>query len=112
MSRFTTQHEDFRNLQRRLLYLRTGLLFCLLLLSARLWYLQVVKGPYYRELAEQNRVRTVDLKPHRGLIFARNGELLAKNVPSLYHYLPIGALRVRVAIVTVTACNLGNHQPR
>ena len=81
MSKFTTQHEDFRNLQRRLLYLRTGLLLCLLLLSARLWYLQVVQGTYYHELAEQNRVRTVDLKPARGLIFDRHGELLANNVP-------------------------------
>src|SRR5437867_11229146 len=73
MSKFTTQHEDFRNLQRRLLYLRTGLLFCLLLLSARPWYLQVVKGPYYRELAEQNRVRTVDLTPARVLNCERHG---------------------------------------
>ena len=95
MSRFTTQHEDFRNLQRRLLYLRTGLLFCLLLLSARLWYLQVVKGSYYHELAEQNRVRTVDLKPARGLIFDRHGELLANNVPSFNLYLTVEDIRDR-----------------
>ncbi len=95
MSKFTTQHEDFRNLQRRLLYLRTGLLFCLLLLSARLWYLQVVKGTYYHELAEQNRVRTVDLKPARGLIFDRRGELLANNVPSFNLYLTVEDIRDR-----------------
>jgi penicillin-binding protein 2 len=95
MSKFTTQHEDFRNLQRRLLYLRTGLLLCLLLLSARLWYLQVVKGTYYRELAEQNRVRTVDLKPARGLIFDRHGELLANNVPSFNLYLTLEDIRDR-----------------
>jgi len=95
MSKFTTQHEDFRNLQRRLLYLRTGLLFCLLLLSARLWYLQVVKGTYYHELAEQNRVRTVDLKPARGLIFDRHGELLANNVPSFNLYLTVEDIRDR-----------------
>ena len=94
MSKFTTQHEDFRNLQRRLLYLRTGLLFCLLLLSARLWYLQVVKGTYYHELAEQNRVRTVDLKPARGLIFDRRGELLANNVPSFNLYLTVEDIRI------------------
>ncbi len=95
MSKFTTQHEDFRNLQRRLLYLRTGLLLCLLLLSARLWYLQVVKGTYYRELADQNRVRTVDLKPARGLIFDRHGELLANNVPSFNLYLTVEDIRDR-----------------
>src|SRR5207249_1345312 len=80
---------------RNVLNLRTGLLFCLLLLSARLWYLQVVKGPYYRELAEQNRVRTVDLKPARGLIFDRHGELLANNVPSFNLYLTVEDIRDR-----------------
>jgi penicillin-binding protein 2 len=95
MSKFTTQHEDFRNLQRRLLYLRLGLLLGLLLLSSRLWYLQVVKGAYYQDLSEQNRVRTVDLKPVRGLIFDRNGELLANNVPSFNLYLTVEDIRDR-----------------
>src|SRR5438132_8554847 len=95
MSKFTTQHEDFKNLQRRLLYLRLGLLLGLLLLSARLWYLQVVKGTYYRALSEQNRVRTVDLKPARGLIFDRHGELLVNNVPSFNLYLTVEDIRDR-----------------
>ncbi len=93
MSKFTTQHEDFKNLQRRLLYLRMGLLIGLLLLSARLWYLQVVKGTYYRALSEQNRVRTVALKPARGLIFDRHGELLANNIPSFNLYLTVEDIR-------------------
>ncbi len=95
MSKFTTQHEDFKNLQRRLLYLRLGLLLGLLLLSVRLWYLQVVKGDYYRALSEQNRIRTVDLKPARGLIFDRHGELLANNVPSFNLYLTVEDIRDR-----------------
>src|SRR2546426_2702918 len=95
MSKFTAQHEDFRNLQRRLLYLRTGLLLCLLLLSARLWSLQVVQGTYYHELAEQTRFRTVDLKPARGLISDRHGELLANNVPSFNLYLTVEDIRDR-----------------
>ena len=95
MSKFTTQHEDFKNLQRRLLYLRLGLLMGLLLLSVRLWYLQVVKGDYYRALSEQNRIRTVDLKPARGLIFDRHGELLANNVPSFNLYLTVEDIRDR-----------------
>ena len=95
MSKFTTQHEDFKNLQRRLLYLRLGLLMGLLLLSVRLWYLQVVKGTYYRALSEQNRIRTVELKPARGLIFDRHGELLANNVPSFNLYLTMEDIRDR-----------------
>lgn len=95
MNKFTTQHEEIRNLQRRLLYLRLGLLLGLLLLSTRLWYLQVVKGAYYRDLSEQNRVRTLDLKPARGLIFDRRGELLANNVPSFNLYLTLEDIRDR-----------------
>jgi len=95
MSQFTTQHEDFKNLQRRLLYLRLGLLLGLLFLSARLWYLQVVKGAYYLALSEQNRIRTVDLKPTRGLIFDRQGILLANNVPSFNLYLTVEDIRDR-----------------
>ena len=95
MSKFTTQQEDFRNLQRRLLYLRLGLLLGLLLLSSRLWYLQVVKGTYYRDLSEQNRVRTLDLKPARGLILDRHGELLANNMPGFSLYLTVEDIRNR-----------------
>jgi len=107
MKTFTTQHEDFKNLQRRLLYLRLGLLLGLLLLSMRLWYLQVVKGPYYRELSEQNRIRTVDLKPTRGLIFDRHGSLLANNVPSFNLYLTVEDIRDRDGLAAALEDLLG-----
>lgn len=107
MSKFTTQHEDFKNLQRRLLYLRLGLLLGLLLLSARLWYLQVVKGTYYRALSEQNRIRTVDLKPARGLIFDRHGELLANNVPSFNLYLTVEDIRDREGLAAALEYLIG-----
>jgi penicillin-binding protein 2 len=107
MSKFTTQHEDFKNLQRRLLYLRLGLLLGLLFLSVRLWYLQVVKGDYYRALSEQNRIRTVDLKPARGLIFDRHGELLANNVPSFNLYLTVEDIRDREGLAAALEDLLG-----
>ncbi|NJL27331.1 MAG: hypothetical protein HC897_05290 [Thermoanaerobaculia bacterium] len=43
---------------------------------------QVVEGAYYRELAENNRLRKLAIEAPRGLIFDRNGELLVENVPS------------------------------
>ncbi len=107
MSRFTTQHEDFKNLQRRLLYLRLGLLLGLLLLSVRLWYLQVVQGTYYRALSEQNRVRTVELKPARGLIFDRHGELLANNVSSFNLYLTVEDIRDRESLAAALETLIG-----
>lgn len=107
MSQFTTQHEDFKNLQRRLLYLRLGLLVGLLILSARLWYLQVVKGAYYLALSEQNRIRTVDLKPTRGLIFDRRGLLLANNVPSFNLYLTVEDIQDREGMAVALETLLG-----
>jgi penicillin-binding protein 2 len=53
------------------------LLFCLLL--ARFFYLQVIRGEHYTTLAEANRISIMPLVPNRGLIFDRNGEILAQN---------------------------------
>ena len=48
----------------------------------RLWYLQVLGGDYFRNLAENNRIRTVFVPPPRGLIFDRNGKVIVQNRPS------------------------------
>ena len=57
---------------------------CLLLLVVvmRLLYLQVVHHDYYTELSQNNRVKLVPVPPTRGLIYDRNGILLAENLPS------------------------------
>ena len=44
------------------------------------------EGPYYRDLSENNRTRSVISEPARGLIYDRNGVLLANNVPSFSLY--------------------------
>lgn len=57
----------------------------LLLLSAvigRLLYLQVINYRHYATLSEGNRVRIEPVRPTRGLIYDRNGVLLADNVPT------------------------------
>jgi penicillin-binding protein 2 len=64
------QDSDFAELQRRLVVLRVGLLLVVALLALRLWHLQIREGPYYRDLSENNRTRSVILEPARGLIFA------------------------------------------
>ena len=65
----------------RVRLLRWPLLLLFLLLLTRLWYLQVIRGPEYRQLAEKNRIRVVRLKPLRGLILDRHGAVLADNKP-------------------------------
>jgi penicillin-binding protein 2 len=44
--------------------------------------LQIVKHDYYRQLAEQNRVRLEFVRAPRGRIFDRKGRLLADNAPA------------------------------
>jgi penicillin-binding protein 2 len=48
-------------------------------LFSRLWFLQVLAAPEYRELAKENRVRFVKSEPLRGRIVDRNGVVLVEN---------------------------------
>lgn len=54
----------------------------LVLISVGFWFVQLVQGDYYRELAENNRLRKLPIKAPRGLIYDRHGRLLVENVPS------------------------------
>lgn len=60
-------------------YVLMGLL--VILLIARLAYLQVDKNELYTTLSKKNWLDLVPLEPTRGLIFDRNGVLLAENIP-------------------------------
>jgi len=57
-------------------------LAALLTLVGRLIYLQVVNHTHYTTLSENNRVKLQPLPPTRGLIYDRNGVLLADNLTS------------------------------
>lgn len=62
-----------------------AILFCLLmvcLLLARLGDLQLLQHEYFSTRADDNRMRVVAMPPVRGLIYDRNGTLLAQNRPS------------------------------
>jgi len=51
-------------------------------LIVRLTLLQVVRHDYYTGLSEGNRVRTEPIPAARGLIYDRNGEMIAGNQPA------------------------------
>ncbi|ARU87194.1 penicillin-binding protein 2 [Pseudomonas sp. M30-35] len=51
-------------------------------LVSRLYYLQVVQYEYHSTLSENNRVHVQPIPPNRGLIYDRNGEIIADNRPS------------------------------
>ncbi|NTV52265.1 MAG: penicillin-binding protein 2 [Candidatus Firestonebacteria bacterium] len=52
------------------------------LVLLRLIYLQLLQGNTLFELSARNRERLIPIKAQRGLIYDRNGELLAGNVPA------------------------------
>ena len=62
----------------------SGLAVCvlLLILISRMIYLQVLSHDHYTTLSQNNRVSIVSIPPPRGLIFDRNGNVLAENLPS------------------------------
>lgn len=51
------------------------------------WSVQVVRGDYYRELAESNRLRRLSVRAPRGLIYDRHGRPLVENIPSYQLFL-------------------------
>lgn len=53
-----------------------------MVLVARMYYLQVVQYEHHSTLAENNRIHVQPLPPPRGLIYDRNGVILADNRPS------------------------------
>jgi penicillin-binding protein 2 len=83
------QANELADIQSRLIFVKVGLLMLLVLLGLRLWQLQIRDGVYYQDLARDNRTRSIVLEPPRGLLYDRNGELLANNIPSFQLYLSL-----------------------
>ncbi|WP_447599276.1 penicillin-binding protein 2 [Nitrospira sp. Nam80] len=110
MASASIQDNEFVDVQRRLGILRVGLMLVVALLALRLWHLQIREGPYYRDLSENNRTRSVILEPARGLIYDRNGILLANNVPSFSLYVTLEDVKDREALVS-TLATLLNLEP-
>jgi len=73
------QQDGPEAIQRRLPLLAAFIILVIVILFIRLWYLQVVKGEYYHEQAESNRIRPVMLRPPRGVIYDRSGRPLVEN---------------------------------
>ena len=69
-----------------LIHSRLFVLVCLLvglslILVIRVWYLQIYSHQRFEVLSKDNRVRLVPEPPVRGLIYDRNGKVLAENIP-------------------------------
>ena len=76
---FKEEDADVGGFRRRLGFAFCLVMLCFLILALRLGWLQVVKQDAYQQKAEQNRTVTTTNQGSRGLIFDRNGTLLAGN---------------------------------
>ena len=83
-------YEDLRSTQRRIDGIQNGLLFLVALLLLQFWLLQGVNSRKYRELAENNRIRTLSIAAPRGTLTDRNGRILAENKPAFKIVVTVG----------------------
>ncbi|MDF3931434.1 penicillin-binding protein 2 [Pseudomonas citronellolis] len=76
-------HEkDARLVRRRVIVGAVAVFLLALVLVARMYHLQVTQYEYHSTLSENNRVHVQPIPPNRGLIYDRNGVLIADNRPS------------------------------
>ncbi len=75
-------YDQAQNLSVRVGSIQVIAFVLLAILGARLYYLQVVKGDYYSDKAENQRIRSIPIPAPRGAIFDRNGKLLVDSRPT------------------------------
>jgi len=59
------------------------IVFFLIIFAVRIFYLDIIKGSYYADVSNGNRIRSTVIKAPRGKILDRYGQILASNVPSI-----------------------------
>src|SRR3954469_22501724 len=74
--------DHVQNLSLRIISIQVIAFVLLSLLGVRLYYLQVVRGEYYSDRAESQRVRLIPIPAPRGAIFDRNGKILVDSRPT------------------------------
>ena len=75
-------HREQRLFVRRTLAALLFFLVLLLVLIGQMIHLQILSHDHYVTLSEDNRVRLAPIPPTRGLIYDRNGVVLAENLPA------------------------------
>lgn len=80
--RLKDHERDARLVRRRVVVGAVLVVMLTLVLVARAYYLQVIQYDHHTTLAENNRIHVQPIPPTRGLIFDRNGVIIADNRPS------------------------------
>ena len=80
--RLKDHEKDARLVRKRVVVGAVAIMLLICVLIARLYYLQIIQYDYHSTLSENNRVHVQPIPPTRGLIFDRNGVIVADNRPS------------------------------
>lgn len=72
---------ESKRFHKRSILCATGVLILFGFLVVRLMYLQLIEHSFYATLSKRNVISIIPVRPSRGLIYDRNGILLAKNIP-------------------------------
>ncbi|MBA1203057.1 penicillin-binding protein 2 [Pseudomonas capeferrum] len=80
--RLKDHEKDARLVRNRVVVGAVAIMLLICVLIARLYFLQVIQYDYHSTLSENNRVHVQPIPPTRGLIFDRNGVIIADNRPS------------------------------
>ncbi|WP_286776241.1 penicillin-binding protein 2, partial [Pseudomonas sp. UBA800] len=80
--RLKDHEKDARLVRNRVVVGAVAIILLICVLIARLYYLQIIQYDYHSTLSENNRVHVQPIPPTRGLIFDRNGVVVADNRPS------------------------------
>ncbi|WP_245590215.1 penicillin-binding protein 2 [Desulfobulbus elongatus] len=73
---------DLSGYRKKALYSFVVIIAFFAIIVARLWFLQVEQGEYYNQLADSNRVRSIDIAAPRGNIYDSKGREIVTNRPS------------------------------
>ncbi|MGE4403203.1 MAG: penicillin-binding protein 2 [Desulfobulbus sp.] len=73
---------DLSGYKKKALYSCVLLIFFFAIIITRLWFLQIQQGSAFGDLADNNRVRSIEIAAPRGNIYDRKGRELVTNRPS------------------------------
>jgi len=75
-------HEYTADVEHRFKYAVRIIILFLLIVLGRLYYLQILKGDFYRFFSTENSIKESTVQAVRGMIFDRRGQVLVESRPS------------------------------
>ena len=70
------------DIEHRFKYAMIAVLLLFVVVAARLFYLQVMRGTFYHFFSTENSIKEIRVPAVRGMIFDRRGQVLVDNRPS------------------------------